>query len=201
MKKTTFIFTLIVIFNTNTVKPQSTLYGLPYNEAARKITYYEVIEAENMSQNEIFNLGSHWIVAKYALGGSNPVIMRDNENHTIIVGGLSPIQYRSRFLIFHKTKNFTLTYTIRFEAREGRFRTQLSNFIIHEAVDGKVHRDLLGQTRVKSAGYRNHSVEEFFRRKFRRKKRGLAFYQFQDIVNDFFEESKQVITTSKQDDW
>ena len=206
MKK--YVLLLILLTITKLGNSQDKLYGLPYDNNSEKITYESIIKVENIDQETLFKKGKEWLMTKYILKG-NPLIMEDVSESIIIVTGYAPIQYRSRFLIFWNTKEFNLLYTIKFSSKDNKYKLELTNFIIQEPVSGKSFGTVnwggyanVGAVyaRTKAPEIRNYPVENFFEKKYRRKKFGLAFNQFQEIVQSVIDESKPAIINSMDED-
>ena len=184
-------------------KAQSTLYGLPFDERTKKITFEKVFNVDGMNKNEIYKKAKEWLVPKYFNSGS-PVILDDENEGKIIVLGHNVIRYRARFLIFWNTKNFNMLYKLKVSTKENKYKIVLTDFVIQENISGHSSSFstvnwgvygvyVTGFTSYKAPEVRNYPVERFFLHKYRRNKFGLAWDDFQSSVDKIMNEAEKMI--------
>ena len=114
MKRLIFLFITQVIFSTVIAQEKS-------------FEYSKVIEVDSVSKTELYNMANEWFAKTY--NSANDVIqLNDKELCKIIGKGRIQSYYKSLGTV-HKTGY--LSYTFSFEAKDGRYRYEISE-IIHK---------------------------------------------------------------------
>lgn len=107
-------------------------------EPARPLTYAEVIQAEGKTKAEIFSSLREWVVTTY-VNGKAVTQLEDETTGTIILKAATPYHKGGMYSAYEGYLN----YTLKLQAKDGRFRVEMSN-INHENLPGRAQDCSLG---------------------------------------------------------
>jgi hypothetical protein len=205
--RTIYLIIATLLLTILQTKAQDVLYGIPYNAETNKFTFDTIVEVPDASAETIFTRGKEWLATEFR---DSKTLYENEDENRLALAAYSPIKYRTWFLFFFNTKEFNLLYTLKFAAKDGRYRLTISDYIIQEPLDGKisganwaVYDDFgLSSYSIKPADSKDHPAERFFKSPHRRTERKLAFHQFQEINREILKKSAENIQShSKRDNW
>jgi hypothetical protein len=110
-------------------------YDIPKDERGI-ITFEKIITVENKTQKELYLLARTWFAEKFR--SANNVIQMDNEESGVIIGKGSSEIYIVAIGIPVK---FTMYFTLKIFAREGRSRLILTDIYYENYNEGKLIRN------------------------------------------------------------
>jgi uncharacterized protein (DUF2344 family) len=135
------------------------------------VVYSDVVKVDSVGANGLYNRAKKWIALRYK--SANNVIQLDNKEDKILIG-------KGNFSINYYTRNPVIGHTIQIEAREGRYKYTISNFI---------YSDVRGDS---------FAIEKFPNSWAGKKK---LYRTIDEKVNTLINDLKKVIATVEKDDW
>ena len=114
------------------------LVSLVANAQDKPLTYSEVIQADGKNQAEIFGGLREWVATTY-VNGKAVTQMEDPTTGTIILKALFPFNKGG----IYKAYEGNVDYMLKLQAKDGRFRAEMSN-ISHENKPGRAADCSLG---------------------------------------------------------
>lgn len=104
-------------------------------QEAKNLSFTQVIKVENKSKSDIYSGLRAW-VAKYYRSAQSVIQMDDRESGVIIVKALFPYNFGKMMYAAYEGK---VDYTLKLQARDGRFRAEMDNFIHSIGIDHATH--------------------------------------------------------------
>lgn len=101
---------------------------IPKDEETGKFKYEKIIQAENLSQVEIYDRAKSWVV-RTLKSGDNVVNLDDKSKAAITATGNILLENQRGFL--YRYENVVLNFKFNVYAKEGRFKIIVDNFTIH----------------------------------------------------------------------
>lgn len=82
----------------------------------------EVIQIDSVSKTELYKRAKLWVVESFK-SAKNVIQLDDVENSTIVIKGITTIYFKA----FIATADLDVKFTLKIEAKEGRYRYTLNN--------------------------------------------------------------------------
>lgn len=109
------------------------------NAQEKSLSYAEVIQAEGKNQSNIYSALREWVATSF-VSGKAVTQLEDESTGTIILKAIMPYKPGNVFMSAYTGK---LNYMLKLQAKDGRFRVEMSG-ISHENDPGKASDCSLG---------------------------------------------------------
>ncbi len=104
---------------------QAQLHKLPIDSDTHKVTYQEIVKVDGVNKDELYVRAREWFALTFK--SSKDVIQMDDKAAGKIIGkGSSEGSTKYRML----TMDYWLNYTVSITVKEGRYRYEITDFVI-----------------------------------------------------------------------
>lgn len=181
MKRTILLSLGLLIFATKTYAQKFPI-ELPFNSETNLIEYQAVIEIENKTQEQLFDLTNEWF--SYSFKSGKSVIDYSNKELSKVIGkGYLPFKFFNR-------GNQSIEFLIKLETKDNKVRYTITNCIYHQSSS-----PTLGSLKLEKDSWQveNYPKSWGFKKSF--------YEKFDDQVQSLIKSLNEFLRRENKDDW
>ena len=184
------IFILLIFFNV------AVYAQLPTNEKG-EISYTKVVNAEGSTKKQLYDKAKLWIVSKLKSGDNMVELSSENADQIVGTGNLILEDIYTGFHKKHKITNVSLNFKFIVFCKEGRFKYELSNLIIHYVWVNYQSKSIPESCGLVKLTHPGNIKKEDAVKTYESNVRKAVHAQLTNLIADFTEN----MTVTKEEDW